>query len=150
MFGKDINTAQHTVTTLCGVGLPSTLLDFADVWFISPRCWFVCCDFIQSNSSKSFSWYSSGFLPLLQTPAGWWAEPCSVFWIELLLLIHVWCLPSRLDCSCWFVCGGFAIRLNCWYPNNGDWNHSKELFLQDHFCWVLITFLFHYLWWVVG
>jgi hypothetical protein len=32
-------------------------------------------------------------------------RPSSVKFSELLLLIHVWCLPSRLECSCWFMFG---------------------------------------------
>jgi hypothetical protein len=55
---------------------------------------FICGDFIEN-----FSWGSCGFFCRLELIG----EPCSFFWIELLLLTHEWWLPSELDCSCWFM-----------------------------------------------
>jgi hypothetical protein len=58
---------------------------------------------------------------------------------------------------CWFTNGVLWIdwtadscELNCWYPDNTDWIHSKELFLNMSTPFALLTFPFHYLWWVVG
>lgn len=70
-------------------------------------------------------------------------EPCGFFWIELPLLVHVWWLPSGLDCSCGFVCGVFYWTMKIGLA-------SKELFLNKSISAVLITFICCYLWWVVG
>jgi hypothetical protein len=59
------------------------------------------------------------------------------FWIELSLLVHVWCLPSGLDSSCWFVFGV------------GSWSGvktmkiaivSKTISKNAYFPHILITF----------
>lgn len=42
-------------------------------------------------------WQQGHFLLLLQTQADL-AEPRGFFWMDPLLLIHVWCLPIRLEC----------------------------------------------------
>lgn len=48
--------------------------------------------------------------------------------------------------SCWC----FARGLDCWYQDNEDWTRSQTtLSNQVYFPHILITFLFHYLWWVV-
>jgi hypothetical protein len=42
-------------------------------------------------------------------------------------------------------------ELSCWHPDNTNWNCSKELFLNRFTSsFALLTFPFHYLWWVVG
>ena len=48
-------------------------------------------------------------------------------WTGLLLLIRV------------------GVLLEGWTANSEDWNSPKELFLNGS-----TTFLYHYLWWVVG
>jgi hypothetical protein len=88
----------------------------------------------------------------------------SFFEIELQLLVPVWCLPVRgLHCHCWFLCAACLPRgllCSCWFISGVCYRTellpeiklaSKELLLkQVHFPHILITFLFHYLWWVVG
>lgn len=83
---------------------------------------FTCADSIGRNSPKNSSWAFCGLLLLLWPQAGWWA--LRFFWVELPLLVHMWCLPRGLDYSCWFIFGVY-------------------------FPWALITFLSHYLWWMV-
>ena len=95
-------------------------------------CWGCSCIDIPCNASLffhfclSFSWYSGCFLLLLWTCADLMESP-GFFWIELL---WVWCFG-----------------LDWWYPDNEDWNCSKELLIN----WsksplILLTFLFPYLW----
>lgn len=76
-------------------------------------------------------------------------EPC-FFWIELPLLSHVVTVQRtglHAAAGSYVV---FATALNCWYPDK-DWTclqrtNSKQVYFPR----VLITFLFHYLWWMVG
>lgn len=80
-----------------------------------------------------------------------------------LLLVHVWCLPSGLDCRCWFMCGvcredwtagalfGIATGLNCWCHDNEDWTRPPKATLkQISFPHILTTFLYCHLWWMVN
>lgn len=63
------------------------------------------------------------------------ADSCvmSVKRMGVKLLIHVWSL------------------LVDWTENNEDWNHpQRTISKQACFPCILITFLLHYLWWVVG
>lgn len=87
---------------------------------------FARCDFVERKAWKDFLWSSSYSCCLLPwTPAGS-AEPRGFFWIEPLLLIHVWCLLTGLEC-CFCV---WCFRLDCWYPDNEDQNHPKEQLLN--------------------
>jgi hypothetical protein len=44
----------------------------------------------------------------------------------------------------------FATGLNCWYLDNEDWTlRQRTISKQVYLPRVLITFLFHYLWWMV-
>ena len=73
-------------------------------------------------------------------------------------------VSSGLNCSCWSVCSVcpenwtaaadsylvFATGLNCWYLDNEDWTlRQRTISKQVYLPRVLITFLFHYLWWMV-
>jgi hypothetical protein len=67
---------------------------------------------------------------------------------DFLLLLQAWSnwIVFLLD----WVAYGVSCELNCWYPDNTDWNCSKELFLNRSTSpFALSTFPFHYLWWVV-
>lgn len=66
------------------------------------------------------------------------SDHCGFFWIELLLLIHVWCLPMGLDCHCWFIFEG----LDFWYSDNDYWNHlKKELLVKKSTTYISFFFL---------
>jgi hypothetical protein len=54
-------------------------------------------DFIERNTLKNFWWHSGCFF-LLPWDECRLVEPLGFFWIELPLLIHVWCFVSVLDC----------------------------------------------------
>jgi len=73
-------------------------------------CWApLVGDASQRNLPKNFLWSPCCFLLLPRPQVGWWALCfcfCFVFFrIELPLLVHVWWLPSGLDCSWCFVFG---------------------------------------------
>jgi hypothetical protein len=79
------------------------------------------------------------------TILGQLAEPCDFFWIKLLLMICEQCSPVYSATT------ADPCDLNCCYPDNEDWNNSKELFLNRFTSsFALLTFPFHNLWWVVG
>jgi hypothetical protein len=113
VFRKNLNMTRDSGTRLA---LWFALHCFASLcWQCSGTGWpwtalliFACCNFIESNLPKNFSWYSCSFLLLPRTQANL-IEALNLFWTKLPLLICVWCLPSRLDCSCWFLCGGLLV-----------------------------------------
>ena len=120
MFRKNMNIAPQTVRWCPCIGVPcNALLVFTDdalaLICLAMLCWssliFACLDFIETNVSKNFSWYSGCSVLLLQTHADS-GEPNSVSWMEPLLLIHVKC----------FI-------LDCWYPDKEDWNCPPKLLL---------------------
>jgi hypothetical protein len=70
--------------------------------------------------------------------------PCCFFWVELLLLIHEWCL--QVD---WATTAN-SYELNCWCSDNKDCNRlQRTIFKQIHTPFALLTFSFYYFWWVV-
>ena len=77
-------------------------------------------------------------------------EPYSFFWIEVPLLVHVWCLLSGLVCSSWSMFGVF--KWEQWELGTMKTElTSKELFLyMSTSPMSLIAFLFDYLWWARG
>lgn len=99
-----------------------------------------CCDFIEANLPKNFSWYyyaASKDLDRLE-------EPCS-YRTELPLLNHEWWLPNKLDYCCCFISG------DCWVRWTADKTEiAPKLFLHNSTTPdFLLNFLFHYLWWIV-
>ena len=85
------------------------------------------------------------WLPVAPTDSSQLAEPRGFFWIELTLLIHEWCLWGDQAMA------ADLCELNCWYPDNADWIHHKELFLnRSTSSFALLTLAFHSLWWLVG
>jgi hypothetical protein len=51
----------------------------------------------------------------------------------------LWFLLDQAAATDW--CLVFAIMLDCWYPDNEDWNCPKELLLNRSFCFLLTFFL---------
>lgn len=80
---------------------------------------FSCCDFVDWNVAKNFSWSSGCFCQFVQIR---WslvvsAGSSSCYWF-------VWCWPLDGRCD---LCVVFAVGLECWSPDSEDWKHSKEL-----------------------
>lgn len=102
---------------------------------------------IERNSPKN-SWSSCGFSLLLQPPLG----PVANLAVSSELNYSCWficavCLPRGLTCSCWFVfgvCYGTELLTRLSSPP------QRTTAKQVHPPHILITLLFHYLWWVVG
>ena len=100
-----------------------------------------CDEFMERNLPKNFSGGSCGFSAVRLVD-----ESLDFLWVELPLLIHVRCLPSGLKLLVHVWC-----LLVDWTENNKDWNHpQRTISKQVHFPCILISFLSHYLWWVVG
>ena len=86
---------------------------------------------LHRNTPKTW-WCSKCFLPLPQTPANWWRLEVSSGWKH-----HYW-----------FV---FSVLLVDWTADKKDWNCPQNtISKQIHNPHFLITFLFHYLWWMLG
>ena len=110
---------------------------------------FACGDIIEVKAPKNFLWDSLNFFLSFPCFHGLWltgepwgfldwtalADSCvvSAEWTGWQLLIHVWCL--LVD---WLR----AIKIGI--------TPQRTVSKQVHFPHILITFLFHYLWWVVG
>ena len=98
------------------------------------HCWALLAVTLERNSPKNFLGGFCGFLLLLQPQAGWRA------------LQFLWDQTAAADSYLVFATG-----LNCWYPDNEDWTlRQRTISKQVYLPRVLITFLFHYLWWMVG
>jgi hypothetical protein len=90
IFGKCVSRTQQTVNDpLCWFNLQC----FAGL------CW--SSHTIEGKATKNVSSYSGCFLPLSADSA----EPHGFFWIKLLLLMRVWCLPTGLYCCYWLTLG---------------------------------------------
>ena len=155
MFGKIISIYYPTDNGQCScIGLPGNpLLVFTGLHWYWPSLrmllhWFTfillliiaCHDFIKEMRQRT----SSCFLMIPQVLCIS-AEPCSFFWFKLLLLIHIW---WTVYCHCWFVFCGFFSGLALW-KQRFVWSQrtiSKQVY-NSHF---LLTFIFPYLWCVVG
>ena len=114
-----------------------------------------CFVFLERNIPKKTSGISiaSGHFSRLSQLA----EPCNVFWINLTQSIVKQRMPVLLLPTCkWWLWVDWAevddlCEPNCWYPDNTDWIYPKELFLNKTTpSSTLLTFSFHYLWWMVG
>ena len=109
---KSINMNPQSVGRGSGIGLScSSTLVFTDDAIGLPNTEsfiFACCDFIEKSLPENFLWYSNSFLWLQRTLSDP-EEPLGFFWIQLQLLILEWCLPGKLDWSCWFIFGGVLI-----------------------------------------
>lgn len=94
MFRKNRSIARQTMRGRSWIGSLCKL------------CWssliFACHNFTERDEPENFWWYSGCFflLPWTYTDS---AEPWGFFWIELLLLIHVWCLLPGWDCHDWLI-----------------------------------------------
>ena len=72
-------------------------------------------------------------------------EPVYFFWIELPLLIRERCFQGDRAIA------SDSCEQNCWYPDNADWSHSGELFINSSpSSLALLTFPFYRLWCVVS
>lgn len=133
MFEKGINITQQTVenTVWYWFALP-LFADHCFSWLHREKC------------TKELLVLFHQLLANFMAP-GQLAEPHGFFWIKLPLLICEWCLwVDRATAA-------DLCELNCWLLDNIDWIHPKELFLnRSTFSFALLTFPFHYLWWVVG
>ena len=111
-------------------------------WFTLPSSLIIVCNnFIEGNAPKN-SWSSSNFWPLLQTRINWQSLMVS----------------SGSNSLCWFLNGDCDYQattadlceLNCWYPDNEDWDHPPKLFLnRSTSAFAILTSPFHCLWWRV-
>jgi len=77
-------------------------------------------------------------------------RPGGSCWVVLLLSWHCW---TGLVVYPWSLCDRMELplltcELNCWFPNNVDRIYFKEPFLNRSTS--PVSFLFLYLWWVVG
>jgi hypothetical protein len=137
MFRRNINTTPQKVgaQALVGFALPhySAYIGSPYIALLSS----VCSDTLERNLPKNFSWGSCGFLPLLWPWArwqAWWflldwtdlagSRVVTAKWTGLHLLVRVWYLLRRQNCSCWFV--AFTTGVNCWHPDNEDWPHPQR------------------------
>lgn len=107
IFEKSINITQQTVDNAFNIGSPcNSLLVFVGLWWcwsllMTPLRWFFadfCLSWLRRDKCTKgllviFQLLLAASVDLCQS-----AEPCGFFWIEQLLLIHVWCLASELDC----------------------------------------------------
>jgi hypothetical protein len=91
---------------------------------------FACCDFVEKlKMPKNLPWCSFCFLLLPQTRANSVElRPHSFLWIELPLLICVWCLWIQLDSHYWFMCGVWQLGWTAWQIS--PWSHLRELLLN--------------------
>lgn len=102
MFRKNINRTPQTVGGHSCIGSPCHVpLVFADdaLALVCLAFFLIIAshDFIERNTLKNFWWHSGCFF-LLPWDECRLVEPLGFFWIELPLLIHVWCFVSVLDC----------------------------------------------------
>ena len=71
----------------------------------------------------------------------------SPLWLTQLyqseLLLYPWHVCDRSSCSCLLTC-----KKNCLISRQHKWELLQRPFLNRYTC--LVSFLFHYLWWVVG
>ena len=161
MFRRNINMTPKRVgaqALICFV-LPCYSLLMACMYGFSLHCtvelhvW-LHIENLTKNISRSSYCHFCGLRPV--------GEPCSFFWIELQLLICDWCLPSGLDYSCWFLGGIYQVvwtvaANSCLVFASGLDREKRRLessqrtiSKQVHFLCILIIFLSHFLWWVVG
>lgn len=67
-----IGSACHSLLGFVGLCWRWSLITTLWHWFTLPLSpIIICCDFVEKNSPKNFSWYSGSFLLLLQTQPSW-------------------------------------------------------------------------------
>ena len=108
MFGKNISRTHKQLSCFAN----HAMLCWSH--FLTRLYW---SSSLERNAPKNFLWYFSWFLQFPLTHA-YLVEPCSFCWIELLAAVDS--------------CLVFAIKLDYWYPDNGEWTRPKELLLNIH------------------